>query len=191
MARLPIDWDLIRLRYESGKTPYAISRDLGGRPSKQGIAKRAQREGWQQDASNILAVAEQLPIVKQAQALAGPSKCTAERVAFVLELIGRGSSPKMAAAAAGISSKTLSRWTKDDPQLAEQIRQARAGKLCEWVSHIDAAASRDWKAAKDLLAAAPDADDFNSQHHGGITIVLNIDRDGEAYKPSTIIEQDG
>ena len=186
--RLPIDWELIRLRYEAGQSAYAISRDLGGTPSKQGIAKRAAREGWQQDMSNTLAVAEQLPIVKQAQALAGPGKATAERVAFVLELIGRGSSPKMAATAAGITPKTLSRWTKADPQLAEQIRQARAGKLCEWVSHIDAAAARDWKAAKELLAASPDADDFNQQQTGGITIVLNIDRE-QGYKPA-IIEQD-
>jgi len=187
--RLPIDWELIRLKYESGQSAYAISRDLGGTPSKQGIAKRAAREGWQQDASNSLAVAENLPIVKQAQALAGPGKATAERVAFVLELIGRGSSPKMAATAAGITPKTLSRWTKADPQLAEQIRQARAGKLCEWVSHIDAAAARDWKAAKELLAAAPDADDFNQQQTGGITIVLNIDRE-QGYKPASVIEQD-
>ena len=109
--------------------------------------------------------------------MTGPTKVTAERVAFVLDLIGRGSSEALAASAAGISRKTLSRWKSEDPQLLEQMRQARAGKLAEWVSHIDSAASRDWKAAKELLTAAPDATDFSQQAAGGITIVLNIDRD--------------
>ena len=172
-----IDWDLIRIRFEGGQSAYAISRDLGGRPSKQGIAKRAAKEGWQVAPNGSLAVAEQLPIVKRAQALAGPGKATAERVAFVLELLGRGASIKLAASAAGISAKTLKRWQDEDPQLAEQMRQARAGKLAEWIAHIDSAAARDWKAADRLLQAAPEAEDFSAQQHGGITVVLNIDRD--------------
>lgn len=165
------------MRFEGGQTPYAISRDLGGRPSKQGIAKRAQRENWQVLINGPLSVASELPIVKRAQALAGPGKATAERVAFVLELVGKGASIKLAASAAGISPKTLKRWQEQDPQLAEQLRQARAGKLSEWISHIDSAAARDWKAADRLLQAAPEAEDFSQQAHGGITVVLNIDRD--------------
>jgi hypothetical protein len=174
---VPIDWQLIRVRFEGGQTPYAISRDLGGRPSKQGIAKRAKKEGWQVAVNGSMAIAERLPIVKQAQALTGPGKATAERVAFILELVGRGASIKLAASAAGINPKTLKRWQSEDPQLAEQIRQARAGKLAEWIAHIDSAAARDWKAADRLLQASPEAEDFSQQQHGGITVVLNIDRD--------------
>jgi hypothetical protein len=174
-----IDWDVIRVRFEGGQTPYAISKALGGAPSKQGIAKRAEREGWQVRPNAPLAVAEQLPIVKRAQSLAGPGKATAERVAFILELVGKGASLKLAASAAGITPKTLKRWQDEDPQLVEQLRQARAGKLAEWVSHIDSAAARDWKAADRLLQAAPEAEDYSQQQAGGITVVLNIDRDND------------
>lgn len=165
------------MKFEAGQTPYAISRDLGGRPTKQGVAKRAAREGWQAQANSTVSVAAELPIVKRAQMLTGPTKCTAERVAFILELVGRGSSIKLAATAAGINPKTLKQWTDQDPQFAEQLRQARAGKLAEWIGHIDGAASRDWKAADRLLQAAPEAEDFSQHQQGGITIVLNIDRD--------------
>ena len=173
----PIDWDFIRIRFEGGQTPYAISRDLGGRPTKQGIAKRAKREGWQQRENSALAIAAELPIVKQAQAMTGPHKSTAERVAFILDLVRRGASIKLAATAAGINPATLKRWQSEDAQLAEQLRQARAGKVAEWIAHIDTAASRDWKAADRLLQAAPEAEDYRQDTHGGITVVLNIDRD--------------
>ncbi len=188
MARLPIDWDQVRLRFEAGQTPYAISQDLGGRPSKQGIAKRAHKEGWTRR-ENALSIAEQLPIVERARALTGPTKCTAERIAFVLELVGKGSPIKLAASAAGISDKTLKRWMADDPQLEEQVRQARAGKLSEWISHIDRHSERDWKAADRLLQVSPDAGDFNQVNTGGITIVLNIDRESERPESHTVIDQ--
>lgn len=181
-----IDWQMVRLRYESGQTAYRISVDLGGRPSKQGIARRAKAENWQQRDVTALTVAEKLPIVIRAQNLSGPTKCTADRVAFILELIGRGSSQNLACNAAGVGPKTLKRWISEDPQLEEQIRQARAGKLADWTSCIDDAASRDWKAAKELLANAPDATDWQQQSAAGITIVLNIDRDQETPKGVTI-----
>lgn len=172
-----IDWDLVRLKFENGQSAYAISQDLGGKPTKQGIAKRAQREGWQRR-TNSLTIAEQLPIVQRAQALTGPHKSTAERVAFILEMVGSGASLKLAATAAGVSPKTLDRWQSEDPQLAERLRQARAGKLCEWLSRIDSASTRDWKAADRLLSASPEAEDWAAANNqGGITIVLNIDRD--------------
>jgi hypothetical protein len=180
-----VDWKLIQLRYEAGQTPYAISQSLGGKPTKQGIAAKAKRDGWQRQ-PNALTVAEALPIVERARALAGPTKCTADRVAFVLELLGKGSTLALAARAAGISTKTLKRWQQDDPLFAEQCRQARAGKLADWIASIDRAAQTDWKAAKELLTQADDVDGFSrADTHGGITVVLNIDRDG---KEPTIIQ---
>lgn len=177
--KAPIDWELIRLRFEAGNTPYAIARDLGGRPTKQGIAKRAQKQGWKVRDNALLNVTAELPIVKRAQDLAGPGKATAERVAFILELVGKGASIKLAASAAGITPKTLKRWQQDDAQLAEQLRQARAGKLAEWISRIDDASARDWKAADRLLQTSPEAEDFSQHQTGGITVVLNIDRDSQ------------
>jgi hypothetical protein len=53
---MPTDWKLIKLRYEAGQTAYAISQSLGGKPSKQGIHQKAQRDGWQRQ-DNALTVA--------------------------------------------------------------------------------------------------------------------------------------
>ena len=176
-TKLPIDWQLVRMKYEAGQTAYRISQDMGGRPTKQGITLRPNKEGWNKGAGSAITIANELPIVKQALALAGPTKCTAERVAFVLDLVSRGSSERLTATAAGISAKTLARWKQQDPVLTEQLRQARAGKLAEWIGRIDEAATRDWKAADRLLQASPDLDDWSQTQQGGITIVLNIDRD--------------
>jgi hypothetical protein len=112
--------------------------------------------------------------------MTGPTKCTAERIAFILELLSSGSTEALAARAAGVNVKTLKRWQTEDPLLAEQCRQARAGKLADWIASIDRAATTDWKAAKELLTQADDADGFHrADTQGGITIVLNIDRDNE------------
>ena len=174
----PIDWQLVRLKYEAGDSPYKIATDLGNRPTKQGIAKRANGEGWVRGKGSALTVAAELPIVRQALSLSGPTKATAERVGFVLDLISRGATETLAARAAGIAPETLKRWKAQDPQLAEQLRQARAGKLAEWIAHIDQAAARDWKAADRLLQASGDIEGFTTAQHGGVTVVLNIDRDG-------------
>ena len=180
MPNLPIDWQVVRMRYEAGQSAYKISQDLGGRPTKQGISKRANKEGWVKGNGSAITVASQLPIVKQAIALAGttgaPSKCTPERVGFILDLVSRGASEKLAASAAGVCQDTLTNWKRKDRQLEEQLRQARAGKLAEWISRIDDASQRDWKAADRLLQASPEAEEYNHQQTGGITIVLNIDR---------------
>ena len=84
---------------------------------------------------NALTIAATLPIVMQAQAMVGPSKCTADRVAFILDLISHGSTEKLAASAAGVDVKTLKRWMGADPQLAEQIRQARSAIRVRWLAH--------------------------------------------------------
>lgn len=183
-----IDWQLIRLKFEAGDSAYKISQDLGGRPTKQGISKRAKAEQWSKGVKNGITVASKLPIVQRALSLTGPTKCTAERVGFVLELIARGSTPKLAATAAGISDKTLTRWSQEDPQLAEQIRQARAGKLAEWIGYIDRAAVTDWKAADRLLQTSQEAEGFqpHQRESGGITVVLNIDRDGAGDGPKGV-----
>ena len=192
MPNPPIDWSLIKLRWEGGQTAYEISQSLGGRPSKQGIDSKAKRDSWKRH-KNALVVAESLPLVERAKALTGPTKATAERVAFILDCIASGSSPALAARAAGINAKTLKRWQHEDPQFAEQCRQARAGKLCDWIATIDGAAmSGDWKAAKELLEQSADESGFQrTETHGGITVVLNIDRDHTAEPTGVTIEHSG
>lgn len=178
MPKNQVDWHYIRLRYESGDSAYMIAKALGGRPTKQGIENRAKREGWQRQ-TNTVSIARNLPIVQRALELSQQnSKATAERIGFALDLISRGSTEALAATAAGVTPETWSRWKREDKQLAEQVRQCRAGKVAEWISRIDTASARDWKAAQALLQAAPEAEGFQGSHGGsGITVVLNIDRD--------------
>ena len=179
-SRAPIDWSLVRMKFEAGQSAYAISQDLGGRPTKQGIAKRAAREGWQQGNGSELTVAQGLPIVERARDLSGPTKCSAERIAIILAAVSQGAPEGLAASAAGISADTLRKWKRQDPQLGEQLRIARAAKISEWIGHIDRAAHRDWKAADRLISAAPEMTDWSQAgSHGGVTVVLNIDRDGK------------
>ena len=52
------------MKYEAGQSAYRIAADLGGRPSKQGISLRANKEGWKKGNNNALSVAAQLPIVQ-------------------------------------------------------------------------------------------------------------------------------
>ncbi len=177
-----IDWARIKLRYEAGESATSISESLGGRPTRQGIMKHVHRENWSQDQENGITVAEKLPIVQRAQALSGPTKCTAERVGFMLEMIGRGANQTIAARAAGIVPETLKRWVREDPQLGERIRQARAGKLCEWFSRIDDAATHDWKAADRLLQTSNEVDGYGPKEGAGINVVINIDRDPPTIK---------
>jgi hypothetical protein len=172
-----IDWEFIRLRWESGESSYAIAKALG-RPTKQGIDARIKREQWKRH-DNAITVARKLPIVQQARSLGPGHKRTPERVGLLLHLIERGSTEKLAAQACGLSQDSLTKWKREDSQLAEQIRQARSGKVAEWIGHIDRAAVTDWRAADKLLQSAPEAEDWSSTHGpGGITVVLNIDRDG-------------
>jgi hypothetical protein len=110
--------------------------------------------------------------------LSGPTKCSAERVGIILDHIARGAPKNLAAAAAGISAETLRNWEKQDGQLSEQMRIARAGKVAEWIGHIDDHAQRDWKAADRLLQASDEVEGFKAGNsHGGITVVIAIDRD--------------
>jgi hypothetical protein len=186
---VPIDWEFIRLRWESGESSYAIAKALG-RPTKQGIDKRIKREAWVRK-DNGITVARQLSIVERARAIGNGSKATAERIGLLLELMGKGSTAKLACSVVGISADTLTKWQAIDPQLTEQIRQARNGKVAEWFSHIDMAAKRDWKAADRLLQSAPEAENWQGTGHGsgGITVVLNIDRDGAMPAKSRVISE--
>ena len=41
-----IDWDSIKDRWLMGESAYAISKSLGGKPTKQGISQKAKRHKW-------------------------------------------------------------------------------------------------------------------------------------------------
>lgn len=171
------DWTRIRLLYEGGMTPYKIAARYLNRPSAQGIRNRAKKEGWLVNEGSV-AAASSLPGMP---ALGSPvnGSYDPETVGVVLEMIGHGSTEKLACEAAGITQQTLIRWKHERPQFIDLLKQARARKLTEYLANIDRAAATDWKASQTLLEKAPEMEDWKpkQQGDGGVTVVLNIDRD--------------
>ena len=173
------NWDVIRLRYMRGETPYAISKSLGGKPSRVAIAKRAKREGWERISEATKHTAKNLPIVRRAEGVA-LSKRTEENISIILDAVERGVSPTIAADLAGISPKTLGRWRKADPQLDLEIRARQAKNTVEDLGTIKDAAQKDWKAA----AWSLERNSYSREEYGKqrddkdqIQIILNIHRD--------------
>lgn len=171
------DWPYIRQRYEAGETAYAISKRMGGKPTKQAIQKRASKEGWEQ-----IEVAdsgpERLPIVAKALRI-NAHKLTDELLQTVLGMIGMGASEQLACQAAGISQRTWTGWKAKDERLQDAVQRARAGKLSEWIGRIDRASETDWKAAQALLQASPETrEHFGKDGQGSkLEVVIHIDRD--------------
>ena len=149
-----LNWDVIRRRYMRGETPYAISKSLGGKPSKVGITKKAKREEWEQIDDETMRTAENLPIVRRASGSA-LGKRAPENIALILESIEQGATEKVAAGIAGISPKTLTRWKQEDPRLAMEIHARRSQNIAEMLRHINKAAQKDWKAAAWSLERDP------------------------------------
>ena len=137
-----INWDVILYRYRNGETAYAISKNLGGNPSKMGIAKRAKREGWDRISEATKQTAENLPIVRRATGTLG--KRTPETIGIILDAIERAASPTIAANLAGINPKTLGRWREADPQLDSEIRARQAQNTAENLGIIKEAGQKDW-----------------------------------------------
>jgi len=79
-----IDWAAIRLRYMRGETPYAISKSLQGRPTRQRISRKAKQEGWGQGLPGIVASNH------LARPTRSPSKDTPEKRERVIEILSKG-----------------------------------------------------------------------------------------------------
>ena len=166
-----IDWQYVRGLFESGQTAYQIAKrpDM---PSKQGIANRAKLEGWIKPKNP-----DRLPIVAEALAI-NSYLLTDDVLTVVLGLIAEGATQEIAAQAAGISGRTWASWCKQDEKLRDAVRRARAGKLATWMSHVDTAATRDWRAAQWLLHTASETRESYGANKGDgkLEIVINIDR---------------
>jgi len=171
------DWDVIRVRYARGETCHAISKSMDGKPTRQGIMKRAKRENWLEGNSEIPASIKNLSLVQTGSKL--PRKRSPEAVNAVLGFIDQGATEEMAARAAGIHPKTLYNWKLECPEFAAMIAVARARKQVEWVNNIDRAGKKDWKASDRLLQADPDTREIFGRQvkQEGPKIILNIHRD--------------
>ena len=176
------DWDSIRDRFESGETSGAISKSLAGSPTRQGIQKRANREGWLKISVDARQAARNLPSIQNPTFPRAPSnelgyrsQKNAQRILSALE---RGASPKIAAKAVGLSEDQLKAWMNDDRQFSMEIG-ARAAQIAgENLWKI--MNTKDWRAWKWILEHGPfSREEYGSQQskNEGPTIILNIHRD--------------
>lgn len=84
--------------------------------------------------------------------MAATTKWTQERGGRVLEAIGVGATYELAAAFAGVSEDTLSRWRKGrsgaPAEFAEHVRLAEGRASIGWLAKIEREANNgDWRAA--------------------------------------------
>ena len=173
------DWQGIRERYESGETAGAISRSLHGRPTRQGIQKRAKREGWLQISVSAKDAARKLPSIQktfvraQGEDLGQRSEQNAQ---IMLSAFERGASPKIAAGLVGLTESQLKQWMIYDRQVAMEIRARVAQVAAENIDKIRDAG--DWRASKWILDNTPfSREEFGSRkEEDGPVIVLNIKR---------------
>ena len=81
-----------------------------------------------------------------------PTKRTPAVATIVLDFISQGASKGIAAAAAGISADTLSRWIADDLRFGLKVAQAEAGFAMSCVSRIGLEIDNGRDGAKTALA---------------------------------------
>src|SRR5688572_2921407 len=154
------DWPALRAGYERGITPTELARTMPNAPSRQAIEKHAKREGWQ--VARLPESDKNLPVSARD---------------IVLNAIGCGAKLELAAAAAGISDRTLYQWRRDDPVFEAACVAKKAAWLVSKIKRIDDA--DDWKAAAYLIERDPLTKEQYSpkqEGSGGVTVVLKVDR---------------
>ena len=169
-------WSQIRIRWVKGESAYAISKSLGGRPSKQGISQKVKRENWvtlrqpgvlsdKHEQKTLVALGQDTPEARQA----------------FLDALSKGVTQSIAAPACfGVTYQTVKNWRDKDPEFEMQVKAARARFAQKHIENIDAWAERDWKASKYLLEVSPETEDTFGQRTKGpskLEVIININRD--------------
>ena len=134
------DWDAIRDRYESGESSYKISASMGGYPTRQGIEKRAKREGWLKISRDAKEAARKLLSIKNPTFPRAPSDelgdFSQENAAKILTAFELGATPKIAAELVGLTVKQLRDWMNKDHQFSMEIMSRDAQCNGELLSKI-------------------------------------------------------
>ena len=168
MNKKLVNWNEIKVRWESGESPYSISKDYP--VTREGIRKRANKQGWQRGEAGQSAL-----IVARATEIVSDEACyraDENTIAVILEAISEGATESIAAGLAGVDRNTLANWKKKDTKLSNAIKVARCKTLhiCA-KSMIDAAANGDWKAGHAVLQVAPETrEEFGAKS----TIDMNV-----------------
>ena len=170
------------MRWQSGESGYAIAKSLGGKPTSQGISKRARKEGWAETSSETVSetgVSQQTWLGRCQDMTPVGFKDGPERRANILQCLSEGMSKRAAANYAGISYDALNDWENKDTTLASQIREAEQGWHRRQLKKLDD--SSDPKTAMWQLEQHPATrEDYvtNSRAPGGnqFQVIVNIDR---------------
>jgi len=179
-----IDWARIKHRWIKGESAYAISKSLGGRPSKQGISQKANREDWatlrqpgvlsdKHEEKSLVALGQDTPEARQA----------------FLDALSKGVYQSIAAPACfGVTYQTVKNWRDKDPDFEMQVKNARARFAARHIQNIDQWSEKDWKASKYLLEVSPETrDQFSppqAKGGGGVTFQFQFSRNPDV----TVIE---
>ena len=176
------NWKAIRARYEAGENCSVLSRMYGGSPTKEGIRKRALREGWLSISTDTKQAVRNLPSVQEPSFQRAASdelgKRTEKNARLLLSAVERGAPPKLAADLIGLTRDQIKAWMNDDNQFAMEIRSRAAQVVLELARRIGDA--EDWKAWKFLLERSPiSREEYGTQRaeKAQPTIILNIHRD--------------
>lgn len=181
---MSIDWDSIKDRWLMGESAYAISKSLGGKPTKQGISQKAKRHKWAE-----LRVVGVLSSKHQEKSLVALGQDTPENRRAFLESLAKGVTQAIAAPANfGVTYQTVKTWRDKDPDFEMQVKNARARFAQKHIQNIDEWSSKDWKASKYLLEVSPETrDQFSppqAKSGGGVTFQFQFSRNPEV----TVIE---
>ena len=176
------DWGGIRNRFESGETSGAISKSMAGSPTRQGIQKRANREGWLKISVDAKEAVRNLPSIQNPTFQRAPSNELGHRsqknAERILSAVERGAPPKIAADLVGLTLGQFKTWMTNDHQFAMEIKARVAQIVAEHVRGIRNAG--DWRAWKWILEHDPSSrEEYGPQRRKdeGPTIILKIFRD--------------
>ena len=174
-------WESAQLRYETDcmVTQESLARELGC--TRQAVSKRVIKDSWAKATTETLEVARNLNCSKP---IAGSQfgKRSPENIAEIINVFALTGNKSLACRRVGISPDTLERWARSEPELAVAMRAYRSQHLIDQYQKI--ARAPDWKAAKEILARAPETrDQWGKTQDKGPTIILNIHRDEVVIEP--------
>ena len=166
-------WLKARQTYETSDASMSQIADKLG-CSRQAVSMRAKRESW---SKRLVDVVDSLSL-KCAEPVKGSQlgKRSDENIAIIIDTYALTGNKSMACRQVGIVDQTLRNWCEAEPELLATMTSAREAHLIGQYKKI--ADAKDWKAAKEILARAPETrDQWGEVREKGPQIILNIHRD--------------
>lgn len=168
------EWAKARVKYESSTCNQSEIAEMLN-ISRQAVSSRIKKEGWAKLSSVDIVESIDFEHAKPVRGSRSGVRSD-ENIAVIIDTFALTGNKSMACRQVGISDETLLNWCKDEPILLETMRAARDAHLIGQYKKI--ASARDWKAAKEILARAPETRaQWGEVKDSGPKIILNIQRD--------------